>query len=276
RLADALASFQRALQHDPNSVDALNNVGNALRDQGQFDDADESYRRALQINPNLAQVQSNLLLSLQNRPTVTLAQLAAAHAQYERTFAAPLRQTWRPHENSRDPDRRLRLGVVSPHLARHPVGYFTIGFVERLDRGQVEVVCYSDRVRDDDLTARFRVAAATWRPVFGWTDERLARRHLSRRDVRRPAFAQPPLERRPDRDDRRRPGSLRRVGGRSGKRPASAGGVTGRAAGARGVVAAVRPESVRRPPAAVAPRGVARMGSAGRRLVILVRALSQG
>jgi predicted O-linked N-acetylglucosamine transferase (SPINDLY family) len=174
RLSNAIASFRTALHHDANFVDALNNIGNALRDQGHLDEADDSYRRALQINPELAQVQSNLLLSLHNRPNVTLAHLAAAHAEFERAFAAPLRQTWRPHENDRDPDRRLRLGFLSPDLARHPVGYFTIGFVEGLDRDQAKVVCYNDRLRNDGLTDRFRAAAAMWHSVFGWTDERLA------------------------------------------------------------------------------------------------------
>jgi protein O-GlcNAc transferase len=174
RLADALASYRRALQFQPEFAGTLTNLGNVLRDQGRLDEAEDAYRRALQLQPDLAAAHSNLLFGLHNRPDVTLAQLAAAHGEYERTLAAPLRQTWRPHENSRDPDRRLRLGLVSPDLSRHPVGQFTIRFVEQLDRNRAELVCYSDRVRHDYLTERFRAAAATWRPVFGWSDERLA------------------------------------------------------------------------------------------------------
>jgi predicted O-linked N-acetylglucosamine transferase (SPINDLY family) len=174
RVADAVASYQQTLHCDPNFVDALNNLGNALRDQGRLDEADDAYRRALQLNPDLAGVHSNLLLSLQNRPDVTLARLAAAHDEFERALAAPLRPTSRRHENSRDPERRLRIGLVSPDLFRHPVGSFTIPFVEQLDHGQAEVICYSDRFRSDELTERFRAAAATWRQVYGWSDEQLA------------------------------------------------------------------------------------------------------
>jgi len=174
QLAEALASYRRALQFAPNSADALNNLGNVLRDLGRLDEADDAYRRALQLEPNAAWIHSNLLLCLQNRPDVTLAQLAMAHGEFESAHAAPLRSTWRPHENSRDPDRRLRLGFVSPDLFRHPVGYFTIPFVEQLDRARAEVVCYSDRIRPDELTVRFRAAAAIWRTTFGWSDERLA------------------------------------------------------------------------------------------------------
>lgn len=174
RVADAVASYRRALQVDPEFAGVHNNLGNLLRDQGLLDEADASYRRALQLQPSLAAAHSNLLFALHNRTDITLAQLADAHREYEHAFATPLRQVWRPHENSRDPDRRLRLGFVSPDLSRHPVGHFTIRFVEQLDRGHAEVVCYSDRLRHDDLTDRFRTAATTWRQIVGWSDERLA------------------------------------------------------------------------------------------------------
>src|SRR5262249_37355237 len=81
---------------------------------------------------------------------------------------------WRPHANAPDPDRRLRLGFLSPDLGCHPVGYFLIRPLEHLDPQQAEVVCYSDRRTPDELTARFRAAAALWRDVAGWDDDRLA------------------------------------------------------------------------------------------------------
>jgi predicted O-linked N-acetylglucosamine transferase (SPINDLY family) len=63
---------------------------------------------------------------------------------------------------------------VSPDFARHPVGYLLIRTVESLDRGQCDVVCYNDRLMHDDLTARFRAAATTWRDVTGLSDQALA------------------------------------------------------------------------------------------------------
>jgi predicted O-linked N-acetylglucosamine transferase (SPINDLY family) len=68
----------------------------------------------------------------------------------------------------------LRLGLVSADLGRHPVGYFLLRAVEHLDPHQAAVVCYSNRVHHDDLTARFRATASAWHEVAGWSDERLA------------------------------------------------------------------------------------------------------
>jgi predicted O-linked N-acetylglucosamine transferase (SPINDLY family) len=75
----------------------------------------------------------------------------------------------------------LRVGLVSPDFGRHPVGFFLIRCLENLDRSQVEVVCYNDRFAEDALTARFRSAAASWRPVHGASDLQLTEQILADR-----------------------------------------------------------------------------------------------
>jgi predicted O-linked N-acetylglucosamine transferase (SPINDLY family) len=74
----------------------------------------------------------------------------------------------------RDPERPLRVGFLSPDFRCHPVGYFLIRVLENLHRGQYKTVCYCDQQTEDDLTVRFRAAAAIWRDVAGQSDERLA------------------------------------------------------------------------------------------------------
>jgi predicted O-linked N-acetylglucosamine transferase (SPINDLY family) len=174
RLEEAAACFGRAVQLKPDYADAHTNLGNALRAAGKADEAVACYRQALELQPNSAAAHSNLLLALQYRADATLSGLAQAHAEYERRLAAPLQAAWKPHGNPPDPERRLRLGFVSPDLRRHPVGYFLVPFVENLDRDEGEVFCYSNSPEADDLTTRIRAAATTWSDVFGRSDERLA------------------------------------------------------------------------------------------------------
>jgi predicted O-linked N-acetylglucosamine transferase (SPINDLY family) len=121
------------------------------------------------------------LFTLQYRSGVTLRELAEAHQEFQRQHAAPLRDTWPAHDNDRDPQRRLRLGFLSPDLRRHPVGYFLIRVLENLDPRQCEMVCYYDRKTQDELTARFQAAATTWEDVVGLSHERLAEKIRSDR-----------------------------------------------------------------------------------------------
>ena len=56
RLDESVASFQKALVLDPDFAEAHYNLGNALRELGKLDEALASYRRALDIDPGLQEV----------------------------------------------------------------------------------------------------------------------------------------------------------------------------------------------------------------------------
>lgn len=174
RLDQAIASLELARKLKPDHANIHNSLGNVLRDEGRLDEAVTSYREALRRQPNFAMAHSNLLYALQYRPGVTLAELAAAHREFDRQHVAPLRNDWRPHVNSRDPDRVLRVGFVSADFAGHPVGYFLIRALEHLDRSQVEIVCYSTRHVADEMTRRFQAVATVWRDVARLSDVQLA------------------------------------------------------------------------------------------------------
>jgi predicted O-linked N-acetylglucosamine transferase (SPINDLY family) len=170
----AEACFRRALELRPDLPGVATNLGLALRNQGRCEEAEASLRQALAGYPDAAGTRDALLLTLHYHAGVTPEQLAAEHAEYDRRHAAPRRADWRPHTNDRDPDRPLRLGFVSPDLGRHPVGYLLIRAVEALARRPCSVVCYSDRRTADDLTHRFRAAAALWRDSPSLSDAALA------------------------------------------------------------------------------------------------------
>jgi tetratricopeptide (TPR) repeat protein len=57
---EAIAHFQKALQINPRYADAHNNFGNALSQKGNMDEAIAHYQQALQIDPNDADAYNNL------------------------------------------------------------------------------------------------------------------------------------------------------------------------------------------------------------------------
>ena len=174
RLTAAVACCRRAVQLKPDYAEAHNNLGVILKDQGQLTEAIACFQRSMQLKPEYTSAESNFLLTLQYRSGVTLRELAEAHQQFQRRHAAALRSAWPTHDNDRDPERRLRLGFLSPDFRRHPVGYFLIQVLEHLDRKECDPVCYCDRKTHDELTARFVSAASTWNVVVGQSNERLA------------------------------------------------------------------------------------------------------
>ncbi len=81
QLNNAVASYRRALEIKPDFAEAHSNLGNALRDLGQLDNAVASYRRALEIKPDYADAHSNLGNALKD-----LGELEDAVASYRRAL----------------------------------------------------------------------------------------------------------------------------------------------------------------------------------------------
>ena len=63
------------------------------------------------------------------------------------------------------PERRLRVGLLSAALKTHPVGWLTVAGFEALDPAQFELVCFGPPSSDDPLLRRFRAASSGWHTV---------------------------------------------------------------------------------------------------------------
>jgi predicted O-linked N-acetylglucosamine transferase (SPINDLY family) len=170
--ADAL--YRKAIELDANYAEPHTNLGNLLKDRGELDAAIGCHRRAIEIRPDLSQLHSNLLLTLHYHPDYSPADLKREHLAWAERHVAPLKRVRRPHENSADPDRRLRIGYVSPDFREHPVARFMLPLLREHDRQQVEVFAYSDVASPDPVTGMVRRHVDHWRDVATLGDAQLA------------------------------------------------------------------------------------------------------
>ena len=174
QLEEAAVASRRAIQLNPDMAEAHNNLGNILKDQGLLEEALVAYDRATTLNPSNSVFASNRVYLLHFHPRYSAQAIYEAHRQWNRQYAAPLQSTLRPHANDCSPERRLKIGYVSPDLREHPVGRFLLPLLQAHDRSQVEVFCYSHVSVPDDLTRHLQENTDTWRSTMGLSDEQLA------------------------------------------------------------------------------------------------------
>lgn len=174
KLDEAVDSFRMALVAQPNAPQVHYNMAVALQLSGQAEDAVCEYRRAIQLAPNYWLAHSSLLLAMSYVPGSSGEQLAQEHHAFDvrhtRQFAPPAPV----FANTREPERRLRIGYVSGNFHNHPVGSYLSGPLAAHDKTRVEVFCYANEASEDEVTAKFKAAADHWRPIFHLSDAQAA------------------------------------------------------------------------------------------------------
>jgi predicted O-linked N-acetylglucosamine transferase (SPINDLY family) len=171
---DAIGAFQSVIRLKPSSAHAHSNLGTALKGKGEIAAAISAYQQAVSLDPTNAKIDDNLVYARLFDSTADERAIAREHDRWNRQHAQPLARFIQPHQNDRDPDRRLSIGYVSANFQDHVVGRNLLPLLSHHDREQVEIFLYSDVSKPDWMTAQFRELAGTWRSTFGISDEQLA------------------------------------------------------------------------------------------------------
>jgi protein O-GlcNAc transferase len=171
KLNEAAASYQQALAIAPDYAAAHSNLGNALKGLGRLEEAAACYRKALAIKPGYAEARSNLVFTLGYDPEVSGADILqeAKQWQVQCGFTGEIPE----HQNAPDPERQLRVGLVSGDLRHHSVSYFLKDVLSKLDARKLELFAYATFAKEDEMTARLKSIVPHWRQVSGRSDQQL-------------------------------------------------------------------------------------------------------
>ncbi|MET4216445.1 putative O-linked N-acetylglucosamine transferase (SPINDLY family) [Bradyrhizobium sp. LB14.3] len=174
-IAGALPDCEKALAINPAFFQAHILLGQCLAGLGRVDEAHASFDRALAIKPDFEDAITNKIFALDFVADASVAQhQQARQLWWERVGAKIASAAVGPHDNSRDPDRRLVLGYVSSDFHAHSAAFIFKPVLQHHDRTQFETVCYSCSPKADATTGEFQGIADRWRDASQWTDDRLA------------------------------------------------------------------------------------------------------
>ncbi|MBX3455229.1 tetratricopeptide repeat protein, partial [Ferrovibrio sp.] len=174
RFVEAEESCRKAIQLDPRNVDSHNNLGNALLGQERLEEASAEFRNVLAINPDYVLSHSNLLFCLNYRADIGPDEIREEYKSWDARHGRPKLPNPLIHGNDRTPDRRLKIGYVSPDFRHHAVAMFFEPLLVSRDRDAFEVYLYGEVANPDATTQRLRGLADHWRGTVGRSDDEVA------------------------------------------------------------------------------------------------------
>jgi predicted O-linked N-acetylglucosamine transferase (SPINDLY family) len=217
RFAEAETACRKAIELEHNTPEAWGNLGQALAELFRLDEAETAYTTALTLDSGMASLHSGLakvflekgavtqaaselgkaltkdandpdilshqLFCLNYLPDSSPAEMMAVARQYGaaiRTNIAPF-DTW---QCPAEPLRKLRIGMVSGDLRRHPVGFLLRGPLREFSRADFEIFAYNNFPLEDDLSDELRQQCTAWLNASEKSDAELARQiHDDRIDI---------------------------------------------------------------------------------------------
>ncbi|MCC7370364.1 MAG: tetratricopeptide repeat protein [Chloroflexi bacterium] len=172
RVDEAIASHERALALYPNAAGGWQNLAGALQLAGRTQEAVAAYRHSLALNPDSPATHSSLIFALDLLHGASEERLAERRRWNER-FGQAWRERPPAFANTRELERRLRVGYVSADFCNHSAATVFMPVLRAHDRTQVQVFCYSGTPVTDAVTAEAHALADRWHDTRFLSDDRL-------------------------------------------------------------------------------------------------------
>ncbi len=172
---EAINGYRQALALRPNWAMALNNLGNAFKDFGQLDEAMDCYRRALVDDPENILAHRNWLYSMHFHPAYDAERILREQRKWDETIIRSPKQSAPLIDNDPDPDRKLKIGYISPDFREHVVGQNLLPLIKNHDRRNFEIFCYAAVIFPDAVTEQFKSSADHWRNILHKSDDDAAK-----------------------------------------------------------------------------------------------------
>jgi predicted O-linked N-acetylglucosamine transferase (SPINDLY family) len=171
RYAEARRLLSELIETNGREPIVLCNLANATVALGEQSEAVRLAEEAVALAPTAVLPWRTLCNALPYRAGICGDELLAASRECARRLPRAPVPSWTCNP---DPDRRLRVGLLSGSLKTHPVGWLTVAGFESLDPAGCEIVCLVQDGADDPLARRFRALASGWHEVGGLDDPALA------------------------------------------------------------------------------------------------------
>jgi tetratricopeptide (TPR) repeat protein len=173
KFIEAEAWLRQLVLENSNDTEAWTLLGGTLHAQARLDEALEALEHSNERRPDPF-THSILLMTLHYDAAQSPEQILASHRTWDALYARPLTPAVPPAARGEALKRGLRIGFIAQDFNGGPTGCLGLKLLECLDKSSCTIVCYSDRLAEDEFTARFRAAASLWRGCMALSDQDLA------------------------------------------------------------------------------------------------------
>jgi protein O-GlcNAc transferase len=168
RVGEGMECFDKALQADPFLTSASSARALGLMRLYKSEEALDLHNSILWMEPQNARVLSARNMLLNYLPRQDRQSVFEAHKEFGAQFPTDEFQIF---FNPPEPEKKLRVGFVSPDFRYHSVAFFLMPILANFDPERVETILYHCHHTEDSTSAELRALAKKWTNLNGLDDE---------------------------------------------------------------------------------------------------------
>jgi predicted O-linked N-acetylglucosamine transferase (SPINDLY family) len=170
-IAEGMECLDKALQLDPFLVAASSARALGLQRLYKTEESLDLHNSILWMEPQNARVLSARNMLLNYLPRQDRQSVFEAHKEFGALFQ---KDEFQVFFNPQEPDKKLRVGFISPDLRHHSVAFFLKPLLQNLDPSRVQTLLYHCHHSEDATSAALRKLASKWTNLNGVEDDAAA------------------------------------------------------------------------------------------------------
>jgi predicted O-linked N-acetylglucosamine transferase (SPINDLY family) len=163
-IAEGMECLDKALQLDPFLVAASSARALGLQRLYKAEESLDLHNSILWMEPQNARVLSARNMLLNYLPRQDRQSVFDAHKEFGALFA---KDEFQVFFNPQEPEKKLRVGFISPDLRHHSVAFFLKPLLQNLDASRVQTLLYHCHHTEDSTSAALRKLASKWTNLNG-------------------------------------------------------------------------------------------------------------
>ena len=176
-------TLMRVLKEDPNHLHALQRLGLVYHQTTRPAKCTKYQKKLLELEGGDCRLNwNNYLFTLDYDPDISAEDSLKEYQTFDEKYGKPLQVHWRPHKNNRDPNRRLKVGYMSPDYGQHSLRYFLEPWLQHHDPEQIEIYAYASIPEDKPHCERIRSYTDHWIVTSAMSAEEIAD-HIRREQI---------------------------------------------------------------------------------------------
>lgn len=148
-----------------NTLQVLHFAATAKIRQGHIRQAIDDFRKIINQFDTPAHIHSDFIANLHYLPNPDPQMIFDEHKKWAKANLSKIKKI-PSHSNTTDPDRKLRIGYISPDFKMHPIAYFLEPVIESHNQINFETYGYSNLAAGDILTDKLKEKFNHFRDIY--------------------------------------------------------------------------------------------------------------